>query len=164
MIEYMLSSIIEKTFEDAVGKGQGETRKALHVGFDLNPSGEGENRDQYSVDHMYVYAPMNYVYVAVQNERIDADGNRHVGPMVILSYHDSCWRDAIQQYIFKNRDRLSVFRSFGHLFDWYDVLDLTPDEVDYLYAAECWRRDHWKNEEPFAVPNPFDKRGIWKDR
>ena len=120
MIEWMLNEVICSEFDKVVGKGQHESGKAMHLGFSMCY----KNTDQYDVRHMYIFAPANYVYVAIQQERIDNKGKRHVGPMEILSYHDSCWTDAIQTFIFKNRDKLNGFSPFA-LFKWYDVVTLT---------------------------------------
>ena len=158
MIEWMLSEVIDKEFERAVGKDHGKTGKTLHVGFNMRC---GRKTDQYDVIHVYVHAPHNYVYVAIQQERIDAKGKRHVGPMKILTCHDSCWRDAIQNWIFKNRDELNGFSSFK-LFNWCDVVELTEDERKYLRDAYEWRNDYHKGkDEVCPIPNPFDKRGCW---
>jgi len=158
MTEYILSSIICHEFEKVVGKCQVSKQgtKMMHIGFDLNPNGN----DQYEVQHMYIYAPGNYVYVAVQQERIDETGKRIVGDMKILSYHDSCWRDEIQSFIFKNRKELAVLKSFGSIFDWYDILDITEEEAEYLYRLNSSRHDYNNRDKKLDVPNPFDKRGI----
>ena len=158
MIEWMLAEVIGKEFELNVGKNQSRTGSALHVGFGMNC---GNATDQYEVVHMYIYAPHNYVYVAIQQERIDAGGKRHVGPMEILSYHDSCWQDAIKDWIFKNRATINGFRSFK-LFDWRNVIELTEDEQKYLNEADRWRQNRRRGkDEVCPINNPFDERGIW---
>src|ERR1035437_10238392 len=118
MIESMLTHIIDHEFEKVVGKNQSETRKAMHIGFHL-PT---KNHDQYHICHMYIFGPHNYVHVAVQEERIDERGHRHVEPMEHLCYHDSCWRDAIQNFIFQHHGELGGFQSLVKIFDWYDVI------------------------------------------
>jgi hypothetical protein len=157
MVEWMLADVIVQEFERSAGKDQYEGRKALHVGFGMNPEKES---DQYEVCHMYVYAPHNYVYVALQTERITAGGKRVVGPMKILSCHDSCWRDSIQTFIFKNRDRLSTFSGFK-LFQWFDEITLSEDEREYLWRLESYSRSFPLPKEEYSEPNPFDKRGNW---
>lgn len=161
MIETMLSSVIEDTFEKMAGKGQYETGRALHIGFHLNPEGVDHKRDQYHVVHMYLFGPDNYVYVAFQDERIKAKGQRIVGKMEIASCHDSCWRDAIQNFLFKNRMELATFASFK-LMDWYDIITLSKDEMDYLRHLRNWKQSgKFDPEVEFSLANPFDKRGIW---
>jgi hypothetical protein len=162
MVEWMLSNIICSEFEKAVGKRQAVSRKAMHIGFSMRPS---KSSDQYHVVHMYIFAPMNYAYVATQSERITDEGDRVVGPMELLSYHDSCWRDAVQSFIFEHRGDLNTFNSFK-LLEWHDVITLTSGEIEYLDQAERWRRDHFarrdgKKEETCPLANPFDSRGIW---
>lgn len=167
MVEYMLANIICHEFDKVVGKTQHETGKAMHVGFHLSV---GATTDQYRVCHMYIFAPCNYVHVAVQTEVIDKRGEKHTEPMEHLCYHDSCWRDAVQNFIFKNRDKLSTLTSFNRLSDWYDVLTLTECEMNYLHMMDEARHtfgfgsDNEKKRlaEKMKV-NPFDKRSLWKD-
>lgn len=163
MIENMIETVIVYEFEKSAGKEQcRDIGRALHVGFGMHTEGD----DQYNVAHMYIFAPMNYVFVAVQYERIDGDGDRHTGPLEILSYHDSCWRDAIHTFIFQNRSRISNFNSFT-LRSWFDVIYLSQEEQDYLSYRETVRREQTiRREQKDSSPvtdksNPFDKRGIW---
>lgn len=158
MIEYMLKDIICHEFEKVVGKGCGDSGKAMHIGFGMSCKNE---TDQYQVCHMYIHAPANYVFVAIQEERIDAKGQRHVGTMKVISYHDSCWRDAIEKFIFKNRGELNVFRSLDRIFDWYDVLTLSQEEKDYLRRLSNFETSYPRPKTDFPEPNPFDKRGLW---
>lgn len=162
MIEYILSDIICREFEKIGGKGQRNEKspKMMHVGFDFHPNGE----DQYEVHHMYIYAPGNYVYVAVQEERIEAEGKRIVGKMKILSYHDSCWRDAIRDFIFANRHNICTLKGIDNIFDWYDFLDIRREEEEYLSDLTSFQRD-WNNKgKEYTEFNPFDYRGIWVDK
>jgi hypothetical protein len=164
MVKWMLSEIICKEFEKVVGKGQAASRKAMHIGFSMRPS---KSSDQYHVVHMYIFAPMNYAYVATQSERITNKGERVVGPMELLSYHDSCWRDAVQSFICNKSTDLNTFKSFM-LLEWYDVVTLTPAEVEYLDQAERWRRDCFVRrdikKDEICLLNPFDNRGIWAEK
>jgi len=157
MVEWMLSNVVCHEFEKAVGKGQYETGKAMHIGFHLNP----KNDDQYHVVNMYLFAPGNYVFVVSQDERINAVGDHVVGKMQVLCYHDSCWRDSIQRFIFENQGTLSRFSAFANLSDWYDVLTLTEDEKKFLRRIEDWKHSLPYPTGNFLESNPFDKRGIW---
>lgn len=150
---YALAQIICHEFEKNVGKDNAEAKKALHVGFSMYE----KDGDQYRVVHMYIFAPYNYVYVAIQEERIDADGERIVAPMEILSYHDSCWREAVREWISKNQREISVLKAYGTIDGWNDVLVLTDDEVCYLHDLNRSLRDVWT----IAPVNPFDNRGFW---
>lgn len=169
-MESMLSYVIEDAFGKEVGKhnGKGENYgqnpKALHVGFHMNVYKEGvreKNQDQYRVTHMYLYGPMNYVYVVIQEERIDRFGDRHVGKMELLCYHDSCWRDAIRNFIFKNRGDISSFCSLKSISGWRDVIELTSDEIMYLSELEGHHYNSATRDKPFDKKNPFDDRGVW---
>jgi ABC-type molybdate transport system substrate-binding protein len=166
MIESMFCTIIEREFEKVAGKNQSETRRAMHIGFHIAT----KNHDQYHIAHMYIFAPRNYVHVVVQEERIDDCGKRHVEAMKHLGYHDSCWRDSIQSYIFNNSDNLNGFQSLLDVFDWYDVITLLKEEVEYLGKLERYRFDlshsyqsaKEKAEiESYLKINPFDKRSVW---
>ena len=164
MIEYMLNTIICREFEEVVGKDHHEDGKAMHIGFSMTTRG---TTDQYHVCHMYVFAPCNYVHVATQMESIDNAGNRHVGKMEHLGYHDSCWRDSISRFIYHNSDKLTGFSSFK-LFDWYNVLTLNKEEIEYLSLMDKVRHaagfESEKIQEALQKElenNPFDKRGIW---
>ena len=165
MIEWMLADVICQEFERVVGKDQYKMErdgvpaegKAMHIGFGMRC---GNKTDIYDVCHMYIFGPANYVYVAIQQERIDADGNRHIGPMEILSYHDSCWRDAIEQFVFKRRGDLNVFSAFK-LFDWYDIVTLTEAEMDFLAKLNRYKTAFREEKGESPYPNPFDNRGIW---
>lgn len=168
MVEWMLANIICNEFEKVVGKFQYKTRKAMHIGFGIST---GNTTDQYRVYHMYLYGPCNYVHVVTQIETIDEAGERHVQPMRHLCYHDSCWRDSVQRFVVDNRRELNTFRSFDHMFDWYDVLTLSEDEADYLGLLDNSRHvsfcgtDHEKARIAELIEvNPFDKRGCWKPR
>lgn len=131
-----------------MGKYQNETGKAMRIKLRMNI---GDGTDQYHTIHLYIHAPGNYVFVAVHGERINKSGKRIMEKMEVLSYHDSCWRDAVDTFIFKNRDKIGgLSNSFCQ--GWYDVLNLTKEEVEYLYRLN-------KKEE--TGENPFDKRGSW---
>ena len=167
MVEYMLSHIITHEFEKVIKKHQYETRKAMHVGFHLSC---GDSNDQYRVVHMYIFAPGNYVHVALQKESIDYEGKRHIEPMEHICYHDSCWRNSIQTFIFKNRADLSTFQTFNSLFDWYDVIELSEEETKYLMLMDNARHDlHFGTDRAKEEitnrlkDNPFDQRSVWKN-
>ena len=160
MTEYLLADIICQEFIKVVDKGQHKTGKAMHIGFGFST----ENEDQYRVAHLYIFAPMNYVYVAVQEERIDAAGKRHAEKMKLLCYHDSCWRNSIQEFIFKSRMELNVFKSFKHLCAWYDILELSNGEIsflDLLDKAKCSFQN--KSITVDHTKNPFNTRSLWKE-
>jgi hypothetical protein len=148
MIEWMLNEIICTEFEKNVGKFQHDVRKAMRLKIRMNT---GSGTDQYHIIHLYLYAPGNYVFVAVHGERINKSGKHIMEKMDVLSYHDSCWRDAVDQFIFKNRDKIGgLSNSFSS--GWYDVLVLTEEEVEYLTKL---------NRKMETGDNPFNKRGCW---
>lgn len=146
MIPWILSNIVCHEFDVRVGKGhlmksgnKTETFPTMHIGWSMSVHSEEEQKYQYKTVHMLICGPMNYVHVVTQVETIDMDGVQRFEPMESLSYHDSCWRDAIQRFIFKNRDQLSQARSSENLMGWWDQYELTRDEVDYLGKVRDWR-------------------------
>lgn len=157
MLKDIITQMISTTFEKEVGKGQNEkdTPKMMHIGINLYPS----EKNEYDVYHMFIYAPMNYVYVAVQEEIITNKGKRKTGDLHVLCYHDSCWRAAVNDFIFRHENEISSFRSFTSMFGWYDVLDITKEEADYLHIVERFRNTGIPEESE----NPFKDRGFWKD-
>ena len=170
MLTNMIGYVIQDAFDKEVGKHNGkgaeygQDPKAMHVGFHMNVFSEDikdEDRDQYRVVHMYLYSPLNYVYVVTQEERIDYSGDRHVGKMELLCYHDSCWRSAIHDFIFKNRNEITSFCSLKSISGWRDVIELTSDEIMYLSALEGHHYNHNTRGKPFDQKNPFDDRGVW---
>lgn len=176
-----MKHIIEHTFETEVGKSHQmkedfDFRKdpvpAMHIGWQISPYAEsqkvdGEQAFQYKTAHMLICGPCNYVYVTRQDEIVDMDGNTSFGEVEILSYHDSCWRDAIDRFIHENRNVLQQARSKKDLMGWYDVFQLSPEEVEFLRKVEQWRRNLWHKEDPrpeelCGKHDPFKKR--WAKR
>jgi len=51
--------------------------------------------------------------------------------------------------------------AFGKLFDWYDVLNLTVEETEFLNKLQHWKYAYPNPKGDFDEPNPFDQRGIW---
>ena len=172
MLQWMLKNIITRTFEKEVGKWQRryhdekDKRHAMHVGWSFY---RGYNEDgstkgyEYKTIHMIIFAPCNYVYVAIMPDEIMPDGEQKLGVLEIISYHDSCWRDGIDRFIFDNEKKLNGFRS-EKLFDWYDIIELTEAEADYLSEVEVWRRNRWNKDDKMPQElidkNPFVER--WK--
>ena len=85
-----------------------------------------------------------------------------------LCYHDSCWRDSVQSFIFSNRDELNGFQSLLKIGDWYDILTLTPEECEYLSLMDRAKRiggfgseNEKKQIEEKLKVNPFNKRTVW---
>lgn len=161
MLTYMLGRVIEDAFDKFVGTWQlkRENRCAMHIGFAMSH----EESKQHDVNHMWLYGAANYVSVVTQNESIKANGDREVGEMELLCHHDSCWRDTIKTWLFKNRNKLNAFSAFS-LFDWFDVVELKPEEIEYLEKLPKWNYDFPLEDRSVLPEKPFDKRGIWGDR
>lgn len=91
---YMLNNFICETFEYLVGTWQGPIgsdgqpteRKALLICFRIN----GKNKVK-----ILLHAPANYVGVYKKV------GNK---PWTCLGYHDSCWRDSLERFLFEHKD------------------------------------------------------------
>jgi hypothetical protein len=184
----MLHWVIAEYFEKAVGKGQamkdegkavaeaegipfiGADHLGLHIGFSVWEKEDHKEENQYHSHHMFIYAPMNYVYVAVQERWVDVKGAVFTNPMDIISYHDSCWRDAISTFIWSHREDLSGFQAF-ELLGCFDVVEISDEQRKYLSAMENFRQNNHKKwadgERPDVLP-PFhvgeDMWDYWRTR
>jgi len=151
MVQNMLAKIIAQEFDSLVGKFQHQTGKAMHIGFRMDPG-----RDRLHVIHMYLYAPLNYVYVLTQSERVEqATGKRTMGDMEVLCYHDLIFPGAVKEFICDNNEAFESFESFDPG-KWRDVIVLTEEERDYITRMDQDR----KGIRIAPLPaNPFNKRG-----
>ena len=174
MYSSMLHWIIAEQFENVVGKWQGKkentSQLGLHVGIEVSSKDDYEVGNQYHSFHLFIYAPMNYVYVVCQERWVDEKGDVHTKPMDLLTYHDSCWRDAISTFFWEKRDVASGWRSFdilGHT----DVVEISNDQQKYCGELDHMRqnrRKEYENGERPDVENPFhlgdDMYDYWKSR
>ena len=179
MIQWILRSIICHVFEQRVEKGwrmrpdrdsMKDPVPTMHIAWEISPHEKGERGEdgeqlfQYKRVHMLICGPCNYVYVAIQEEVIDMDGEQSFGPLQVIGHHDSCWRDAVDRFIHENSHRLSMARSSENLFGWHDVYELSIPEVEYLSAVENWRRNKWGKDEvmpqELVDQNPIQARWV----
>ena len=135
MMHGMVSDMICAIFEDKVGKWQvrkvreGVDLKALLVSFHERINYDKE--EGYRQVDLLVYGPMNYVGVWVRRRwtvisQDDLDYDKESCENVIkegkdyqtgsteweqICYHDSCWRSAINDFLFENRENLTGFDS-----------------------------------------------------
>lgn len=91
-----------------------------------------DKEEGYRFVDMVLYAPMNYVGVHVRDRWCvipledlvtGEDGDTYIkegedyqegaSGWTCLSYHDSCWRDAVRDFLFLNRDRLQGFEGLS---------------------------------------------------
>jgi hypothetical protein len=171
MITSILEEIICSEFEKNVGRFQAKNidqhvmdiKIALNIFYD-----HGE--DGYRNLNLRIYAPYNYVAVLVKEDwtiilenDIDYDkdrlkrGKKYIEGdtgWLIASYHDSCWRSAVQDVIRAYESRLSVIKDSY----WYIKRDLGIAE---RLVTEELIRDH-NNEKHWNVnkiaQSPFPKR------
>lgn len=144
MLMYMISKIIRDTFLKEVGKFQGgkPEPKAMLLSFSM-PTQKGE--EGYRHSELLIYAPANYVAVferegwnVIQESDLEydeesgedvikegCDYNKGSSPWVLLSYHDSCWSDAIEGFFRKCKDSVAGF----HGSDWYKIVDINRYEL-----------------------------------
>jgi hypothetical protein len=182
-MSYLVNWAITDFFERAVGKWQSHNDEfvegeivtktphlGLHVGLSMMTSEDHEVGNQYHTCHVFIYAPCNYVYVASQDRRIDDKGEAHTKPMDILSYHDSCWRDAMRTLLFEVRNDVTGWQSFKVLGN-MDVVEISKEQREYLHTLENFRRNNHKEYAEGARPsdeNPFhmgeDLYEYWQPR
>lgn len=120
MLSYLLRTIICQTFENNVGNWQSNTKTkptAMLLSFSL---GQDKN-DDFITKELALYGHQNYVQVW---ERTIANMYRTdavVSDWKMIMDHDSEWKTAIGDWLFKNRDDLSTF---GHncMKNWYKVI------------------------------------------
>lgn len=142
MYSQMLTDVIGLTFKEKVGKGN--TEKALKIS--MHTKVDHDKEDGYRYLDLVVYGPCNYVGVYIRErwcvipledlEDTD-DGDTEVKPgkdynegqseWTKICYHDSGWRSAISDLLFKKRDDI---RSFAGN-DFYEVIDV-PEEIKSL--------------------------------
>lgn len=167
MLHHVLKSIITETFETEVGKGHrfddpdlDKKMPSMHMKVRLHSD---HDKYQYHDAHLIICGPCNYVYVARQDDLIDNDGAQEIRPLEILGYHDSCWRDAIDRFLWDNKDDIYGMQG-GKIFDWYEKIELSLKEVDYLGLVEKWRRERWSKDEVMSPEivdlDPIKKRWI----
>jgi len=169
MIHSILENIITHTFDEEIKKGHRfddpelkKTTPSMLLNFHLFPN---YDTHQYHFVHIIICGPCNYVYVARQDVLIDKNSKTEIRSLEILGYHDSCWRDGINRFLFDNRSNLCGLRG-ENLSDWYAQIELSKAEVDYLSEVEDWRRNSMGKEEKMSKEliekNPFNKR--WKKK
>ena len=117
--------------------------------------------DGYRHLHIRIYGPCNYVAVLVKEDWTlihESYMEYHEGNTgwMLASYHDSCWRDAVQDILRTYEDRLSVVHTFHH---WYVKKVLTEAERkeihDLLRVYPEDRTRHWDRTKvvgPFQFP------------
>lgn len=157
MLQRILSSIICDTFERQVGRWQGKnkTRKAMKIRFRL--SVDFDTEDGYRWLDLIIYGPHNYVYVFTQeswNLYHLEDVESYTGDQSIVfkpgkgyemgktalklhSFHDSCWRDAVNRIIKDYENRLKGLDSIG---PWFEVIEVMQDMEKEFSDIERSRR------------------------
>jgi hypothetical protein len=125
----LLATMICALFDKECGKFQvrQEEPKALKISFSVHPDYDKE--EGYRQLDLVVYGPMNYVEVWVRRRWAvipleDLEYDEETGESEIkegrgyqtgasewerICYHDSCWRTAISDLLFKNQEELSSF-------------------------------------------------------
>ena len=174
MLHSMIHWVVAQQFEDIVGKAQSGKEYphhlGLHVGVEVMSTEDYDKGNQYHSKHLFIYAPMNYVYVMCQERWVDAAGEVHTKPMDVLCYHDSCWRDALSTFFWEHRDVASGWRSFEILGN-FDVVQISDEQREFCRSLENFRRDNHKEynkgERP-EVENPFhvgeEMYEYWRDK
>jgi hypothetical protein len=146
----IIESIIRYEFEKNVGRWQSkqEKRFGMKISFQINLDYEKESG--YRFLELFIYSDYNYVAV-LQRERytvIDQkyleytedgdcfvkkghDYNEGYTDWKVLSYHDSCWSDAIETVIKEYKARILLIDS-RNFKDWYTKEEPTKDILDAI--------------------------------
>lgn len=161
MYESMLARVICEEFEKNPGKDQapifgekpGEP-KALLIGFRRRIDHDKE--DGYRYLDLLLFAPTNYVQVWTRSrantisledmeeddgEMVPKDGKDYESTKTeweMHSDHDSCWRDAVGQVLWDNRESIAGFDSIN---GWAKVIPVPP-ELGELYKKERKKRGY----------------------
>lgn len=140
MLQWVLTSIICKTFESHIGRWQSkaDTPKAMQITFRTSQPNreEGEEETLYWHKDLLIYAEANYVGVYTRDwwmPRFE-DQEKGSGEWSSLAYHDSCWRDGIEQFIAENQRSFCTLDTLG-LDDWFRTLEVSPELKQELAAA-----------------------------
>jgi hypothetical protein len=164
MLRWILSSIIQNTFEKQVGRWQSkndrlsgyrpstETPKALLITFRL--SVDHDKEDGYRWLELLIYAPSNYVGVLVREHsnvyQLDDVDHYEDDESIVFkkgkgyiesytdwkcySYHDSCWRNDGIDRILKEYEERFSGIDF-HTATWYTIQTMTPDLIETFAKA-----------------------------
>lgn len=145
----IIARIICQTYESVFRRKQGFENKAMQVAFNLRLN-EGEDGDRYLILVLFGHG---YVCVAYREEwrirpepnvmRLDFRSRYTEGKSewVIMSNHDSCWRDdGVQKFMRENMERMCgidiVLRLSG--VTWFEEHEMTAD--DHREMAEALRK------------------------
>lgn len=136
MLSSILGNIICEEFTKNVGRGQASHAKPCGLLLPMASSSliEGWDEQVYNHTDLLLYADYNYVGVYTRerwNPKIEGGPDGH-DPWSVLCYHDSCWRNEVGDFFFKNRDRLIVLDTFVK---WYEEMPITPDVAAELKKA-----------------------------
>jgi len=132
MLTWILSHIIENTFETEVGKDQykNEEKKCLDVIFSLYQ--EEKENVHYPKLVLRIFAEHNYVAVLTKETWKDDEGEGKDSEWKLYSYHDSCWRtDGVDRVISDYQYKLNTI---GEAFKkkWYEITTLLPQDIDEI--------------------------------
>lgn len=145
----MMTKMIVHAFETCCGKWQENKPLKQRTAFKMTfakqvPEGEDGYRDY----DLILYAPMDYVQVWVRERwdvipldhlEYDEDGNGMVkpgcdyikgeGPWILITNHDSCWRDGVREFLSKKNKEIKHLTGFGAwtLIPAYEVPEWTPE-------------------------------------
>jgi hypothetical protein len=136
-LQYLLSTVICKTFEKVCGKWQAKKSepKAFLVSFSIPTDYDKE--EGYRHLDLVLYAEFNYVSVytrerweVISVDDLEEGDDAGVKPgkdytkgdsgWNLIGSHDSCWREMVQDFISTNASRLNTFNSLD---DFYTLTD-----------------------------------------
>jgi len=122
---YMLNNTVKSIFEEHGGKwqrpigtdGQPTERKALLVLLRVNKKGVS----------ILFHAPANYVGV------YEKTGDK---PWTCMCYHDSCWRDSLERYLWEHKDADIRFDPFPQSKKGLNIITSITKSILVIFLTE----------------------------
>ena len=175
MLRWILGDIICREFDSNIGRNQGRkvndmggNAECMDLKFGIHIDHEKE--DGYRFLEMRIFGYLNYVTVAVRESwtviPIDhLEYNEDAGeleikegfdyeegqtPWMLISHHDSCWREGVNDILKDYEDKIAVIKNESFR-TWYTKKDLKIEEVaemnnlkDYSVYRE-FKKNNLKN-------------------
>jgi hypothetical protein len=154
MFSYIVGNIICSEFEHTFGgsrpdaKTNSEIHRAMQVRFSLNPDYTKEDGYRHLTVLLYgggsnyiaVYGKLDWNVIPVEYDGKTKEYTEGNTDWVLLGYHDSCWRSAVTDLLWKYRERIATIDSlFNGPTGWYKTINLTEEERKRLHEIRTDR-------------------------
>ena len=139
MLSYIFSGVVCKEYSriHSFGGWDDPNVKALMIKFRLHSPVKltlgsfSHEENRYPRIDLLIFGDNNYIGVYIRERVLHPE---EVSPWYCIGYHDSCWRNTVQDFMFKFRDK---FSTLDDLFcdSWYEVPEVSEEFVKKL--ATC---------------------------